>query len=233
MSLDLEMEEICRIFFEESFEGLDAMESSLLNLDVSADRETINTIFRAAHSIKGGAATFGFADVSKFTHGVETLLDEMRNGQRPVTPDAVQLLLQSVDCMREMIEATQAKVPVDAARIAALSDEIHQLLASKPTVDGSPEFFGGSPGWVIGFRPHVDMLRTNNEPLRMFAELARLGELRVHADASGVPPIAELQAAISPGASNSGARSRSARSTRCSTGSRLTATSSTDTSLAP
>jgi two-component system, chemotaxis family, sensor kinase CheA len=228
MSFDLEMEEICKIFFEESFEGLDAMESSLLNLDVTADRETIDTIFRAAHSIKGGAATFGFTDVSNFTHGVETLLDEMRNGQRPVTPDAVQLLLQSVDSLRDMIKATQAKVPVDATRIAALSDEIHQLLATKAgaiaevpaatvapgpasaplasaprtTVDASstaggdaaPAFFGSSPGWVIGFRPHVDMLRTNNEPLRMFAELEKLGELHVNADASAVPSIAELQA---------------------------------------
>jgi two-component system chemotaxis sensor kinase CheA len=231
MSFDLEMEEICKIFFEESFEGLDIMESGLLNLDVSADRETINTIFRAAHSIKGGAATFGFADVSNFTHGVETLLDEMRNLERPVTPDAVQLLLQSVDCLREMVKATQAKVPVDAGRIAALSDEIHQLLATKqgapaavpatPAVVTSspaaatatpgatmapgpatptaavradaPEFFAGSPGWVIDFRPHVDMLRTNNEPLRMFAELEKVGELRVHCDAGGVPPLDSLQ----------------------------------------
>jgi two-component system chemotaxis sensor kinase CheA len=225
MSFDLEMEEICKIFFEESFEGLDAMESSLLNLDVSADRETINTIFRAAHSIKGGAATFGFMEVSNFTHGVETLLDEMRNAQRPVTPDAIQLLLQSVDCMREMIKATQAKVPVDAARIAALSDEIHQLLATKPgtapeTVaapqvpavapppaavapppaeaaapagEPSPAWFGDAPGWVIDFRPHVDMLRTNNEPLRMFAELEKLGELRVSCDGASVPPLGELQ----------------------------------------
>ena len=109
MSLDLEMEEIHKIFFEESFEGLDVMESSLLNLDVNADRETIETIFRAAHSIKGGAATFGFMEVSNFTHGVETLLDEMRNGTRPVTPDAIQLLLQSVDGLREMVKAVQAK----------------------------------------------------------------------------------------------------------------------------
>jgi two-component system chemotaxis sensor kinase CheA len=228
MSFDLEMEEICKIFFEESFEGLDIMESGLLNLDVSADRETINTIFRAAHSIKGGAATFGFADVSNFTHGVETLLDEMRNLERPVTPDAVQLLLQSVDCLREMVKATQAKVPVDAGRIAALSDEIHQLLATKqgapaaaaatpavaasapvvaaaaPSTPGpatptaavradAPEFFAGSPGWVIDFRPHVDMLRTNNEPLRMFAELEKVGDLRVHCDAGGVPPLDALQ----------------------------------------
>lgn len=137
MSFDLEMEEIFKVFFEESVEGLDIMESSLLNLDVSADRETINTIFRAAHSIKGGAATFGFMEVSAFTHGVETLLDEMRQGTRGVTQDALQLLLQSVDCMREMLKATQDKQPVDAPRVAALSDEINQLLATKPEPAGA------------------------------------------------------------------------------------------------
>jgi len=59
MSIDQEMEEILQLFFEESFEGLDTMESGLLTLDNSANRETINTIFRAAHSIKGGSGTFG------------------------------------------------------------------------------------------------------------------------------------------------------------------------------
>jgi two-component system chemotaxis sensor kinase CheA len=220
MSLDLEMEEIFKIFFEESFEGLDLMESSLLNLDVNADRETINSIFRAAHSIKGGAATFGFMEVSNFTHGVETLLDEMRNGTRPVTPDAIQLLLQCVDGLREMIKAVQAKTPIDTQRIATLSDEVAQLLARHPgrpaapavqaaapavvtsavvvpplapAADSAPAFLEGGPGWVIQFQPHPDMLRTNNEPLRMFAELERLGRLRVTADVGAVPPLEELE----------------------------------------
>lgn len=214
MSLDLEMEEIHKIFFEESFEGLDVMESRLLNLDVNADREIINSIFRAAHSIKGGAATFGFMEVSNFTHGVETLLDEMRNGTRPVTPDAIQLLLQSVDGLREMVKAVQAKQPIDAQRIAVLSDEIAQLLARHPgraapaadppvvavvsamvpAADTAPPFLQGGPGWVIDFRPHRDMLRTNNEPLRMFAELARLGALNVVARTDEVPALDALQA---------------------------------------
>ena len=85
MTIDLEMAEIAKIFFQESREGLDVMESGLLSLGGgTADSENINTIFRAAHSIKGGSATFGFGEVADFTHGVETLLDEMRNGVRPV-----------------------------------------------------------------------------------------------------------------------------------------------------
>jgi two-component system chemotaxis sensor kinase CheA len=131
MSIDMEMEEILNLFFEESFEGLDAMESGLLTLEDAADKETINTIFRAAHSIKGGAGTFGFMEISEFTHSVETLLDEMRNGARGVTPDAVQVLLQSVDVIREMIQSAQAKQPIVMTGANALSGELARVLAQK------------------------------------------------------------------------------------------------------
>src|SRR5580693_6001730 len=124
MTLDLEMAEIAKVFFQESREGLDVMESGLLGLGATADTENINTIFRAAHSIKGGAATFGFVEVASFTHGVETLLDEMRNGVRPVTTEAVQVLLQSCDCLREMMTATEAEQPLDQVRILNLNNEI-------------------------------------------------------------------------------------------------------------
>lgn len=75
-----------QIFFEECFEGLDIMETELMRLDVSQEnkvnKETINTIFRAAHSIKGGSGTFGFNQVSSFTHSLETLFDQIRSGER-------------------------------------------------------------------------------------------------------------------------------------------------------
>jgi two-component system chemotaxis sensor kinase CheA len=131
MSIDQEMEEILQLFFEESFEGLDTMESGLLTLDSSANRETINTIFRAAHSIKGGAGTFGFMEISGFTHSVETLLDEMRNGTRGITPDALQVLLQSVDVIREMVQSAQAKRPIVMVGATALSSELIRILAQK------------------------------------------------------------------------------------------------------
>lgn len=137
MSIDMEMEEILNLFFEESFEGLDAMESGLLTLKDAADKETINTIFRAAHSIKGGAGTFGFMEISEFTHSVETLLDEMRNGARGVTPDAVQVLLQSVDVIREMIQSAQAKQPIVLTGANALSGELARVLAQKGAPGGA------------------------------------------------------------------------------------------------
>jgi two-component system, chemotaxis family, sensor kinase CheA len=207
MNLDAEMMEIAKVFFQESRDGLDAMEAGLLVLNSSADSETINTIFRAAHSIKGGAATFGFAEVAGFTHGVETLLDDMRNGRRPVTTEAVQILLQSCDCLREMITASEAQDSFDQARIAALNVEIADILAQAApgqAADKSAEGrsatergpapavaaeVGEAGGWRIRFEPVADLLRLRNEPTRMFAELAALGAITVRADFSRLPAL--------------------------------------------
>ena len=106
--MSIDMAQFNQVFFEESFEGLDVMENGLLNMDPgTVDAEEINAIFRAAHSIKGGSGTFGFMHISDFTHTMETLLDEMRDGRRQVNADAVNVLLQSVDVLREMLSAAR------------------------------------------------------------------------------------------------------------------------------
>ena len=210
MSIDLEMEEILKVFFEESSECLCAMESGLLTLDAGADRETINTIFRAAHSIKGGAGTFGFMEVSHFTHAVETLLDQMRNGVRAVSTDEVQILLQAVDVIREMMAAALAKQPIPTASAAAVTAQLEQILANAPpppalpapptqviaeTVPSAPLSSAPaahSPGWRIEFRPDVSLFKTCNDPLRMFAQLATLGELQATPHLHAVPVFEEL-----------------------------------------
>jgi two-component system chemotaxis sensor kinase CheA len=221
MSIDLEMEEILKVFFEESFEGLDTMESRLLTLGDGADRETINTIFRAAHSIKGGAGTFGLMEISEFTHSVETLLDEMRNGVRGVTPDALQVLLQSVDVIREMAQSAQAKQPIVMTGAEALSGELTRILAQKapaatvtspvaasgaaPSVPQPPRpddaaavmpptgpLSGPLEGWRIAFAPDVSLFKTCNDPMRILDELANLGPLEVTANVDTVPLLSDL-----------------------------------------
>lgn len=208
MNLDAEMMEIAKVFFQESREGLDVMETGLLGLSDAADKETINTIFRAAHSIKGGSATFGFAEVAGFTHGVETLLDDMRNGLRPVTSEAIQALLQSCDCLREMIAATEAGNELDDGRIKALNAQIGQILATGAQAPAKAAAATGMPAaksaatheaqsagdtvWRIQFHPVPELLRVRNEPTRMFAELARLGSITVRADLSRLPELGAI-----------------------------------------
>ena len=126
--MSIDFEQFHAAFFEESFEALDSMESALLSLDVgSPDPESINTIFRVAHSIKGGAGMFGFNDVAGFTHVLETLLDELRSGRLQVTVELSDLLLESVDVMRAMLRAVQNKEPLDADRVATLQSHLAEI----------------------------------------------------------------------------------------------------------
>jgi len=119
-------------FFEESFEALDSMESALLKLNIgSPEPELINTIFRTAHSIKGGSATFGFTQVASFTHTLETLLDELRGNRMQVSKSIMDLLLKTVDVVRDMLRAVQTKVPVDAQRIADLQFDLEVAIINK------------------------------------------------------------------------------------------------------
>ncbi|RKZ80528.1 MAG: chemotaxis protein CheA, partial [Gammaproteobacteria bacterium] len=203
MSIDIS--QFHDVFFEESFEGLDAMESGLLNLDVgAADVDEINTIFRAAHSIKGGAGTFGFMAVSEFTHVMETLLDEMRNGERDVSTESTNLLLDTVDVLREMLTAVQQKVDTDEQRITEARQKLEAMLAGEMPVavnstgaDLAVEQTSTTQtitlGWEIDFRPHQHLLQTGNDPVRMLRELETLGELTVVVDDSKLPPFLDLE----------------------------------------
>ena len=130
MSIDLS--QFFEVFFEESFEGLDAMEAELLNLvPGEEDLETINTIFRAAHSIKGGSGTFGFSAVADFTHVLETLLDQIREGSRTLTAEHVNLLLKSVDCLRALLRTLQAEQQPDLTEADELRVKFEEILGMR------------------------------------------------------------------------------------------------------
>ncbi len=205
--MTIDLEQFHQTFFEESFEGLDEMENELLGLDMgSADIESINTIFRAAHSIKGGSATFGFTDVAEFTHRMETLLDEMRDGRREVSQNAVNLLLSSVDCLRDMLSAQRDHSEPDKESVISLQQQLDEMLNSSPAMadkgDASQtqEYDSSQKGmeaakvseWLIKFHPHPHMLKTGNEPLRMFNELALLGDMKVKLDHSRLPAFCDI-----------------------------------------
>ena len=111
------------VFFEEAGENLANMETLLLALDVdSADDESLNAIFRCAHSIKGGAATFGFQDVADLTHVMETLLDKLRRHELQATTGMVDTLLESGDALKYLLSGHQAGghgEPLDCSELVA------------------------------------------------------------------------------------------------------------------
>jgi two-component system chemotaxis sensor kinase CheA len=187
-------------FYEESNEAIAQMENALLRLDAGTpDPELINTIFRVAHSIKGGAATFGFSEIASFTHTLETLLDELRGQRLKVTAVLSDLLLRSIDIMREMLVAQQTQQPIDQQRVADLQFDLELAVVHSTSVAAAPpsapvvlpERTDGT-SYHISFRPFLHMLARGNDPLRMFRELRGLGDLRVTADISALPALDEF-----------------------------------------
>ena len=203
----IDIGQFVQTFFEESLEGLDVMEAGLLALPPgAADMDQINTIFRAVHSIKGGSGTFGFHDLTAFAHVMETLLDRMRQGQMPVTSDAVNTLLESVDCLREMLVAARAGAAIDEDRVGQLRERLTLLLNQgnapappaaspgvAPVAASAAQATAPATGWRIKFQPHPDLMHSGNDPVRLLRELSTLGELTVRCETSRLPGLAELK----------------------------------------
>jgi len=182
-------------FFEESRENLDAMEAGLLAMESgSADGETINVVFRAAHSIKGGAATFGFTSISELTHQLETLLDEARSGRRQLDADAIGALLVSGDALRGLLAAAEHGDPIDDAGLKRAHDGLAKMMgrevasSTKTATVKEPEI----AEWRIGFKPAPSLFLSGNDPLRILRELAGHGELGVTALDNTLPKFSEL-----------------------------------------
>ena len=96
--MSIDMSQFFQVFFEECAEHLASMENLLLELDPSdPDPEQLNAIFRAAHSIKGGAGTFGFTDIANTTHSLETLLDRLRKQEIALRPEMIDAFLHAKD----------------------------------------------------------------------------------------------------------------------------------------
>ena len=128
----LDLQQFHQTFFEEAGENLQSMEQLLLALDPAAvDDETLNAIFRVAHSIKGGAATFGFTDVAKLAHELETLLDRLRRHELAPTPPMVDVLLRGGDALWALL-AFQQGLANELPQTAELIDDIRRLASLSP-----------------------------------------------------------------------------------------------------
>jgi len=205
--MTIDLSQFKQTFLEESDEGLDVLESGLLSLDSgTADDDVIHAVFRAAHSIKGGAGTFGLMEIADFTHIMETLLDEMRDGRREIRQTDINVLLTSVDVLREMLEAAADDVSPSMERTLEVKKDLEDALndngaasasvdedkaeteSSEPTLNGEmTEEVGGFKGWKIFFKPMEHMLRTGNDTVRIIRELDELGAMELTVDTADLP----------------------------------------------
>jgi two-component system, chemotaxis family, sensor kinase CheA len=202
ITLDSGFDEIRQIFVAECADGLDVIESGLLELEKGNNtQETINDIFRGAHSIKGGAATFGYKNIADFTHILETLLDRLREEELAITPPLVKLFLESVDCLREMVENMEGDGSYDEERANMLKVRLNSYLqkdqqhpAAEHTVAAvvTPGPEAAATGmataiWDIAFIPKPDFLKNGNQPQHIFRALAELGKVTLKTDYSRLP----------------------------------------------
>ncbi|SED22373.1 Hpt domain-containing protein [Pseudomonas anguilliseptica] len=148
------MEQFLEVFFEEAEEHLANLEHLLLTLDIAApDREALDGIFRAAHSIKGSSGMFGFDDLTAVTHVLETLLDKIRGGKIALRVEMVDVFLQSRDVLGQLLAchkhaSADPSIPVaaTATRLQALIDSESSTQPPQPSaIEDAYGLFDASP----------------------------------------------------------------------------------------
>ena len=191
------MDEITTVFIEESREQLAEMEAGLLRLEQdTGERDNINAIFRAAHTIKGGSGAIECHFIERFTHDVESLLDSLRNGELAVSPALATLLLECCDQMGRLVDALAAGQSEPCAEVAqrgqALTERLQQIGA--PLKDDSDDDNAvDHDSWHISVRFGRDVLRGGTDPLSLVRYLADLGQIvGIETIADAIPPAAEM-----------------------------------------
>ncbi|MFK8031504.1 MAG: chemotaxis protein CheA [Gammaproteobacteria bacterium] len=190
---ELDMQEVCAMFIEECRENVDVLERGLLKMgDGDSSAELLNEVFRAAHSIKGGGATFGFKELSELTHYMETLLDEMRSGNRAVNDADVELLLSSVDIVRELMELGEpGDHPSRQEMQNTLAASVGAAQPSSETTAEVPEV-GTEQAWNVVFKPKPELMTRGNDPLLLIREVGRLGQMSMSLDIDSLPEWSDL-----------------------------------------
>jgi two-component system, chemotaxis family, sensor kinase CheA len=207
-------------FFDECDEALQQIETGLTEIrEGNSSDDTINAVFRAVHSVKGGAGIFGFEALVGFAHVFETVLDGLRRGSLTAAPETIDVLLTASDVLSDLVQMTRAGEAVAAGFGSECRAALEQIIAQdeqgsgeddnspapaefdsldftpvRVDVDIASDDDGCQRTYVITFRPKPDMLKKGNEPLYLLHELRKLGTLELVAHTEALPPLAELEA---------------------------------------
>jgi len=212
------MDAIRATYFQECDELLSSLEEGLLALEAGeADGDTINAVFRAVHSVKGGAGAFGFEPMVEFAHVFETALDAMRSGKLEPEPDLIKVMLRASDVLADHVQAAKGEGVVDTARADAITAELVAMTAEEaapaapsvaPDLPVAPaaDEWGFAPlkfefdepaappsGWRLVMRTTAAMYANGHDAVLFLRELSRLGEASITLVKDELPPLAEIQ----------------------------------------
>ncbi len=201
-------------YFDECSELLGELEEQFTAIEEGErDSERLNAVFRAIHSIKGGAGAFNFTELVGFAHEFETLLDYVRNGKVELTDEVVALCIRSVDLVADFVAAARDGETLasdygaeEKARFIALSKgDTDEDDGGEPMEEFDIEFTpvavdldhkdepAGGDDWLVHFVPHSELYSRANDPLLLLRELGELGDVVVVANISGLPGLGEFE----------------------------------------
>ena len=153
--MTIDMSQFYQVFFEESAELLEEMERLLLELDVAdPGKDALNAIFRTAHSIKGGSATFGFSEITETTHILESLLDKLRNDELRLRVEMVDVFLKAVDVIKMQLAGRQFASEVDAQAVAEICRQLNDFAQGRPVGVSVPAPAAQIPQVAAPVAPH-------------------------------------------------------------------------------
>ena len=199
------MDSLMQLFYDEANEMVEGMEQVLLALESGEpDPETVNALFRYAHSLKGNSAAMGFTHLSKFTHGLESAMEVLRKEQRTLTPELATLLLQAVDMIRTLLERTRTEGDVGDPTCDPLLQQINAVIngetpqptavpsASVQTASAEPSAGQSAPQYRITYQP-APTLSAEHDPLQLLTELQEYGQVIECRFREQIPPLEQLK----------------------------------------
>jgi two-component system chemotaxis sensor kinase CheA len=202
------MAEIREVFFQECEEQLGELEAGLLRMESGTkDPETVNAVFRAVHSIKGGAGIFALDGLVRFAHVFETTLDAIRSGQLNAEPHVMALLLRAADALMDLVKAARKGETVAETRTQGLVGEFAALAAgggagaseARRAPEAPPSAAAAPPAlapvgrtWIVRLTPKASLYAKANETGLLLRELARLGPAEVEVETGQLPDLADL-----------------------------------------
>jgi len=195
-----EIKDISETYRQEAEERLAEIEKTVLEIEEDPeDREAINRLFRAVHTIKGSGAMFGFTDVAEFTHHLETTLDKVRGGILTVTKDLIDLILKSRDHIWSILSSKEIGYGFDAEEGKRIINGLNSLLpadkADEITSDQPEMLHTGKDTettYRIRFKPNYTIFSNGTDPMTLFEELKTIGDCIITPIIKELPALNEL-----------------------------------------
>jgi two-component system chemotaxis sensor kinase CheA len=200
----VDFKKLYTIFVEEAAERIAELENGLLQLERSPDdSELVNTIFRAAHTIKGSSGSLGLKDISVFTHGMEEILDLIRLGKLAPDKDIISALLNATDLIKEMVDCVAAESEFDFARCANISARMNDIRNKAILIKDEPEKFTNKTeitakepeikNYKIVFAPSPDIFKRGIDPAVIIEDLRNVGQIiAIKSYSEDIPVISKL-----------------------------------------